>query len=83
MILTDFRRTDAPQGVENHRHPIPSAAFLYTAQKSRRGLRHIHRLKLAQAVGTVSAVIGTILAEIAQNICPEAVPGEAVKGHLL
>ena len=82
MVLTDFRSVCAVQGIENHRRAVALSAFPHTAQNCFCRHCYIHCLKFREAVGTVSAVVGTVFSEIPQDIVSQTLVREAVECHL-
>ena len=82
MVLTDFRSVCAVQGIENHRRAVALSAFPHTAQNCFCRDCYIHCLKFREAVGTVSAVVGTVFSEIPQDIVSQTLVREAVECHL-
>ena len=69
-------------GIYYHIRPIPLPARQHTSNQGPCNLRHIHFLKLTQAIGTITAVIRSILPKIPEDIIPQAFIGKAVESHL-
>jgi len=68
--------------INNHIYSIPLPTGFYTSYQTPGDIRHIHSLKLTQAVDAIPTIIRTILTEIPQNIIPQAFIGKAIKRHL-
>ena len=81
-VLPDFRRIRPVHRIDDHIRSIPLPARQHTANQRLCDLRHIHFLKLAQAVRTIPAVIRSVLPKIPENIIPQAFIRKAVEGHL-
>ena len=81
-VIAYLSRVGPMDRINDHIGPIPLPAALHAPKQRPCNIRHVHLLKLAQAVGAVPAVIAAVFPKVAQYVIPQALIGKAVKCHL-
>ena len=76
-----FRIPASMYRIHDHGHSVIPAAFLHTSHQLPGNFCHILFFKLCQTVGAVSAVIGTVLSKVSENVIPQTFVRRTVKGH--
>ena len=81
-VIAYLRCIGTVDRINHHIGSVPLPAALHTSNEYPGNIRHVHCLKLAQAVGAIAAVIASVLPKISQYVISQTFICKAVKCHL-